>query len=80
MTVIADVHTHPGDSGQSESDQAHPIITRSGHLALIVPRFAKLPVRRAEVGVYRYQGSGRWETIPRARRGAFFHLGFWGSV
>lgn len=64
LTVVADVHTHPGGAWQSESDQAHPMIACAGHLALIVPRFAQPPVRRRCVGVYRYLGAKRWETVP----------------
>ena len=76
LTVVADVHVHPGSAGQSQSDQAHPMITRSGHLALIIPRFAGSPVRRSEIGIYRYLGARRWETIPPQLHRAFFHIGF----
>jgi hypothetical protein len=75
VTVIADVHTHPGGSGQSSSDQAHPIIARAGHLALILPHFAVSPVRRIEIGIYRYLGGGRWHTVPARSRRQFFHIG-----
>ena len=37
LSVVADVHVHPGGSGQSQSDCAHPMISRAGHLALILP-------------------------------------------
>lgn len=36
LTVVADVHVHPGGSGQSDSDRAHPMISRAGHIALIL--------------------------------------------
>jgi hypothetical protein len=75
LTVVADVHTHPWGEGQSASDQAHPIIARRGHIAFIVPRYALAPVRLEDVGMYRYQGSGEWETVPRSRRRQFFHVG-----
>lgn len=75
LAVIADVHTHSAGSQQSESDQAHPMITRAGHLALIVPSFASRGVRRTEVGLYRYLGARRWQTIPGPDRRAFFHIG-----
>lgn len=75
MTVVADVHTHPSGSQQSTSDQAHPIIARSGHIALIVPRFATSPVILSDVGLYRYLGGHRWQTIPPRYRKSFFHIG-----
>jgi hypothetical protein len=76
LTVVADVHTHPGGSGQSDSDQVHPIIARAGHIALIVPRFAALPITRTELGIYRYLGARRWQAVPTNRHRDFFHIGF----
>jgi proteasome lid subunit RPN8/RPN11 len=76
LSVVADVHTHPGGSQQSDSDRAHPMISRSGHIALIVPRFAAAPVARAQVGIYRYEGSKCWNPVPAQNRRSFFHIGF----
>jgi proteasome lid subunit RPN8/RPN11 len=76
LTVVADVHTHPSGAEQSGSDRAHPIIARAGHLALIVPNFAAASLTRETLGIYRYQGGGRWETVPARRRRAFFYIGF----
>lgn len=75
MTVVADVHTHPAGSWQSESDQAHPIISRAGHIALILPRFAAEPVKLKEVGMYRYLGSHRWHAVPATERSTFLRIG-----
>lgn len=71
LTVVADVHTHPGGAWQSRSDRAHPMIACAGHLALIVPRFARPPVGARDIGVYRYLGAKRWETVPSRH----FHIG-----
>jgi hypothetical protein len=51
------------------------VVAGSGHLALIVPNFARAPVSRTDVGIYRYGGAGRWETILARDRRAFFALG-----
>ena len=75
LSVVADVHTHPGSPDQSCSDRDHPMISQAGHLALILPRFAAAPVRRGEIGIYRYLGSKRWSAVPSARRRRFFHIG-----
>ena len=75
LTVVADVHTHPGNSMQSQSDRDNPMIAQKGHLAIILPRFAKPPVRLNEVGIYRYRGGKRWHTIPSEYRSSFFHIG-----
>ena len=75
LTVVADVHVHPGGSGQSDSDRAHPMISIAGHIALILPRFAMGWQPRREIGMYRYLGGKRWETVAPCARRQFFHIG-----
>lgn len=75
LSVVADVHVHPGGSGQSHSDRDHPMISRTGHIALILPRFAASPQPRQGIGIYRYLGGKRWATVPGEDRASFFHIG-----
>jgi hypothetical protein len=64
LQVVADVHTHPGRSGQSKSDKEHPMISMKGHVALILPQFAQSPFNFSKVGVYGYCGAKNWTTCP----------------
>lgn len=64
LQVIADVHTHPGGAGQSNSDKKHPMVSMDGHVALILPHFAEAPFTFSEVGVYRYCGAKTWSSCP----------------
>lgn len=75
LTVVADVHVHPAGSGQSTSDRAYPMVSQAGHLALILPNFARAPIPREDIGIYRYLGGGAWHTVPRADRRHFFTIG-----
>jgi hypothetical protein len=75
LSVVADVHVHPGGSGQSTSDRAHPMISRAGHIALILPEFARAPVRRDSIGMYRYLGNKNWDAVPAGARRSFLHIG-----
>jgi hypothetical protein len=75
LTIVADVHVHPGGSTQSASDKADPMVTQAGHLALILPDFARPPVPREDIGIYRYLGNQAWHTVPRMQRRVFFHIG-----
>lgn len=75
LTVVADVHVHPGGEQQSKSDRCYPMISRPGHLALIIPKFATSG-KSSSVGVYRYLGNKEWDTVPKSRRKSFFHVGF----
>jgi hypothetical protein len=77
LTVVADVHTHPGAAFQSPSDKANPMIARTGHIAIIVPDFGAWPIAANRLGIYEYRGQHEWidRTHPRSRR--FFYTGFW---
>jgi hypothetical protein len=60
ISVVADVHTHPFEPGQSRSDKANPMVALKGHIALIVPRFAQEAVGPEDLGFYVYQGNHAW--------------------
>jgi len=75
LTVVADVHVHPSGSGQSDSDRAHPMICRAGHIALILPHFATGTQPRHDIGIYRYLGNKKWEIVQPSARRQFFHIG-----
>lgn len=58
--VVADIHVHPGWCGQSESDQANPVMLRAGHVALILPDFADGAPQPGGIGMYEFCGGGEW--------------------
>lgn len=60
MTVVADVHVHPGHYGQSSTDRHNPMIPEAGHLALIIPHFAAHNRLPGKIGIYEYLGTRQW--------------------
>ena len=78
LQVLADVHTHPAKSGQSRSDRNFPMVAMRGHIALIVPNFARSALDLGGVGQYRYEGAKRWKVSPSPSLG-FFSIRFRGS-
>jgi hypothetical protein len=76
LTVVADAHTHGGEGSQSEADRTNPMVARPGHIAIIVPDFARWPIRRHRLGVYEYRGQHHWTDRSTRWRG-FFYTGFW---
>jgi proteasome lid subunit RPN8/RPN11 len=70
LQVVADVHTHPGGAGQSSVDQANPMIPERGHLALIIPNFARKLYLPGEVGIYEFRGREGW--IDHSGQGSRF--------
>ncbi len=66
LRVLADVHTHPtGWNEQSESDRTHPMVAQPGHIAMILPNYAKPNRKRlAGAAVYEYLGDHNWKSWP----------------
>jgi len=75
LTVVADIHVHPGGASQSDSDKSNPMISMKGHVAFILPNFAAKPCSRRNLGIYQYEGAKQWTTIPGVLRNAFFQIG-----
>lgn len=79
LRVVADVHTHgAGPARQSALDRDNPMIAKPGHVALIVPDFARRTVGPAELGVYEYQGEHRWRDYSGKTAARFFYVRIWG--
>lgn len=74
MDVVADVHVHPGGYSQSESDQQNPMMANSGHIALILPHFARGNCPPGQIGIYEHIGARRWRNHSRSA-GRFFRVG-----
>lgn len=66
--VVADVHVHPGSCRQSPSDMASPVMPRAGHIAMILPDFAKGAPEPGAIGIYEFLGAGRWADHSSAGR------------
>jgi hypothetical protein len=73
--VVADIHVHPHGFSQSESDQAGPVMPRAGHIAFILPNFARGNPKPGAIGMYEFLGSGRWADHS-ARGKRFLRLGW----
>jgi hypothetical protein len=71
--VVADVHVHPGGYGQSQSDYENPVMPRAGHIALIIPNFARANPQPGSIGMYEFLGNGAWTEHSREGK-RFFRL------
>ena len=63
LAVVADIHVHPRRAWQSDADRQNPMIARAGHLALIVPWFARPPVSLPSLGLFEYRGDHQWRDL-----------------
>lgn len=55
------------------------MVATAGHIALIVPAFARRPVRPVELGVYEYEGGHRWRDYSGPAAAKFIYIGMWGE-
>ena len=80
LSVVADVHTHPGRGlpEQSYADRTNPMIGTQGHVALIVPDFASQTVSADKIAIDEYLGGHRWTNYSGKTGKKFFHIGLWG--
>ena len=74
LTVVADIHVHPKGAFQSLSDRENPMIGVPGHLALIVPSFARPPVELQSLGFFEYLGSHRWQKLGGPKISQYLHI------
>jgi proteasome lid subunit RPN8/RPN11 len=74
--VVADVHVHPGSYQQSDSDRSNPIMAELGHIAIILPHYARQATTPGGIGVYQYLGSRRWRDRSREAPSPI-HVGWW---
>jgi hypothetical protein len=74
LSVIADIHVHPEEAWQSLADRNNPMIAQRGHLALIVPDFARKPLHLDSLGFFEYLGEHRWRNLSGKRIRRFLHI------
>ncbi|MFY2763524.1 Mov34/MPN/PAD-1 family protein [Arenimonas sp. MALMAid1274] len=68
VQVVGDVHVHPHSARQSRIDRQNPLIATRGHVAIILPNFARPRIRRWSVGVYVYEGDHQWQAVGEIGR------------
>ena len=77
LMVVADVHTHKFEARQSPLDRANPMIATAGHVAIIVPWYARDPGEKREFGIYRYLGEHEWIPILNKAADQYLYVGTW---
>lgn len=63
LTLLAQIHSHPGIAYHSETDDLHAIMTQIGGLSIVVPDFAQGAFSLDEVAVYRLMGPATWAEL-----------------
>ena len=79
LEVLGDIHTHPGNNAsQSEIDRVNPMISKKGHIALILPAYAQSWCWFMQnASVYEYAGSYTWHDWSGSSRARRVQLSLW---
>lgn len=65
MSLIAQLHSHPGDAYHSDTDDTFPIATTVGALSLVLPNYAVRPFALEECAIYRLMPNAGWMHISK---------------
>lgn len=63
LTLIAQVHSHPGAAYHSDTDDAYPIVTVQGGLSIVVPNFGYDAFDLDDWAVYRLSDRNEWKVL-----------------
>ncbi len=66
LTLMAQIHSHPGRAYHSDTDDAYAVATAVGCLSLVVPDFGRRPFDLGDVASYRLDAKARWKSLSRA--------------
>jgi len=75
LEVVADIHVHPSGAYQSVEDKTNPTVPRSGHIAIILPNYARAPVRISDIGIYEYVSKQCWKSLGHAKAKKYLYIG-----
>lgn len=75
LTLIAQIHSHPGRAYHSSTDDAYAVATTVGCLSLVVPDFATRPFEMRSTATYRLDAAARWREIRPNDAARLIHIG-----
>ncbi|SRR5258706_9251965 len=63
LSLIAQIHSHPGEAYHSGTDDAYAIITTVGGFSIVIPNFASGPIDMKLWETYRLAPSSEWRHL-----------------
>ncbi len=66
LSLIAQIHSHPGRAYHSSTDDAYAIATTIGCVSIVVPDFARDDFDVGRAATYRLDGQAHWVGVPPA--------------
>jgi proteasome lid subunit RPN8/RPN11 len=77
LSLLAQVHSHPGEAFHSWIDDREAIVRHEGALSIVAPYFARSLAADSfaeACASFRLTASDRWDTIPSSELGTYFEI------
>jgi len=82
LRLLAQIHSHPTEAYHSAVDDEYAIATALGAFSIVVPDFARAPLRMVNCATYRltarsawrFSGRPTWAPMPASRADAIFRF------
>lgn len=74
QSLIAQIHSHPGEAYHSETDDAYPIIAVAGGISIVVPDFAIGPIEIRQWAAYRLHAYRKWVRLSEEEKAALIKI------
>lgn len=74
MTLMLQIHSHPGKAYHSETDDRYPIISEVGGISIVIPNFAHQKFSLKNWAVYRLMPSMGWVKLTLQQIKSLFEI------
>ena len=74
LSLISQIHSHPGRAYHSETDDAYPIVTTNGGLSIVVPSFAAAQASLDIWAVYQLSKTNSWVELGNEKKNNLISL------
>lgn len=74
MSLIAQIHSHPGRAYHSSTDDAYPIVATVGGISVVVPDFASRAIELSNCAVYRLSLENEWVELSENEKDNLFEI------
>jgi hypothetical protein len=74
LTLISQIHSHPGAAYHSDTDDAFPIVAVNGGLSIVIPDFGLGEISKDDWAVYRLYPKRGWLRLPDQEVNGLIHV------
>jgi hypothetical protein len=74
MSLMVQIHSHPGEAYHSVTDDTYPIVATVGSVSIVVPDFASGPVEISFWKIYRLSQHNEWISLDENEKSRLLEI------